>query len=240
MNLRETKFVHAYLKHGVGVQAAQEAGYSPNNAKAAGTTACQLLKRPEIAAAIEQGRKDIAATAGITMAAVLNRMWQIATADANDLMQVRRVNCRHCWGHGFAYQWRPNEYLADCKRANDLGAEPPSFAGGLDFDENREPNPECPECNGVGLERVHVADTRRLKGGARLLYAGVEQTKHGIKVRTHDQRAALDSVARFIGGDIKKTEISGPDGKPLEVRDVKELSRAELLAIINSENESAD
>ncbi len=31
--------------------------------------------------------------------------WDIATADANELTEYRRLCCRHCWGFGFNYQW---------------------------------------------------------------------------------------------------------------------------------------
>ena len=33
----------------------------------------------------------------------------------------------------------------------------------------------------------------------------------------------------------QRTELSGPDGKPIERRDVREYSQAELLGIIDSE-----
>ncbi|OHX19562.1 hypothetical protein BI344_17815 [Chromobacterium sphagni] len=33
----------------------------------------------------------------ITADMVLDRLWQIAAADPNDLVQYRRENCRYCW-----------------------------------------------------------------------------------------------------------------------------------------------
>lgn len=32
--------------------------------------------------------------------------WEIETADANQITELRRLCCRHCWGFCFQYQWQ--------------------------------------------------------------------------------------------------------------------------------------
>lgn len=185
-----------------------------------------------------QGRvKDLQAKAckesEITVEKVLQRYWDMATADANDIMQYRRECCRYCYGEGHEYQWKDaNEFFeAEASRQKEIDdAEeanrhkrgkskhqrvPPPLEnlGGYGFNPLLSPHAKCPKCNGEGSERVFFNDTRHLKGGARLLYAGVKKTKDGVEIITHDQKAALDRVASFLNMD-KKT-LAGDKENPL-------------------------
>jgi phage terminase small subunit len=99
--------------------------------------------------------------------------------------------------------------------------QPPPFtafdtAGGEGFNPKRDPNPSCPECWGDGDQRVVFKDTRDLSPAARLLFAGVEQTQNGLKVRTHSQPDALVNIGKHLGMFAKKVEHSGPDGGPIQ------------------------
>lgn len=168
----------------------------------------------------------------ITVEKVLKRYWDIATANPNDIMQYRRECCRHCYGINHEYQWKDEkeffkaeeqqqqeideaEENSKRKRGNHKphNIKPLSNEGGYGFDPLLSPHAKCPQCNGEGNERAFFHDTRHLKGGAQLLYAGVEVSKDGLKIKTHDQKAALDKVASWLGMD-KKT-LSGDKENPL-------------------------
>lgn len=194
-------------------QAAIRAGYSPETAQEQGS---RLLSNAMVKEAVAERMADISAAAAITTEGVLRRWWEIANADPNELTQVRRVNCRHCWGFDHAYQWTEPEYTAAVGRAINAGVQVPDGMGGFGFNPEGEANPACPECAGEGVETVYVADTRKLKGSAKRLYAGVQRTKEGIKVLTRDQDAAMANLARCLGMFKDNVNLSGQvEFKPL-------------------------
>ena len=233
LNNRQTRFVQEYCKDFNATQAAIRAGYSE---KTAGQQAHELLKNVEIAAAIEERKEQLATVAEIDAAWVLRQWKQIATADANELTQLRRVCCRHCHGFGHQYQWTEAEYSKAVDFAIDNGKEAPDGMGGFGFDLNAEPNPDCPECGGLGQELVHIADTRKLKGSARRLYAGIKKTKDGLQVITRDQDAALANISRYLGMLVDRKEISGPGGGPVPLAHItaEDLSDDQLAAILKA------
>jgi phage terminase small subunit len=169
----------------------------------------------------------------ITVEKVLKRYWDIATANPNELTQYRRENCRYCYGHNHQYQWideaeffeaeeRRNQEIDDAEETNrhkrgrskHIKVPPPiENLGGYGFERLLSPHAKCPKCNGEGETRVFFHDTRQLSGSAKLLYAGVEISKEGLKIKMHDQKAALDKVAAWLGMD-KKT-LAGDKDNPL-------------------------
>ena len=195
------EFAHG-LHAGNGTRSAIEAGFS---AKTANRKAYQLLRMPEVVTEIERLRADQSRRLNITSDMILRRRWAIATADANELIEHRRVNCRYCWGKGHQYQWTRVEF-EEAQAGGD-----PQILGGLGFVKNRDPHPSCPECQGEGVESVHVHDSRRLTGAARLLYRGIKKSKDGIEVLMADQDKALDAVERQLGFDKAKTDGEGPE-----------------------------
>jgi hypothetical protein len=205
--------VQEYCKDFNATQAGIRAGYSE---KTAGSQAHDLLKNPEIRAAIEERKAQLADLAEIDAAWVLRQWKQIATADPNEIMQLRRRCCRHCYGFGHAYQWTEGEYLAAVNKAVDAGKPAPDGMGGFGFDLNAEPNPCCPECGGLGQEILQVNDTRKLKGAAKRLYAGVQKTKDGLKIITRDQDAALANISRYLGMSKDQVNITHHDVKGLD------------------------
>ncbi len=231
LNDRQIRFVQEYCKDFNATQAAIRAGYSEQTA---GSQGHDLLKKPEIAEAIEERKAEIAAVAKVDAAWVVRRWMDLTEADANELTQVRRVCCRHCHGYGHQYQWTEAEYTAAVNTAIDTGKPAPDGMGGFGYDMNAEPHPDCPECGGNGHEFLWVADTRKLKGPARRLFAGVQRTKDGIKVLTRDQDAALNNLARYLGMMVDRKEISGPNGGPLPLANVspEDLSDEQLAAIV--------
>lgn len=93
------------------------------------------------------------------------------------------------------------------------------------------PNPQCLKCVGLGVRMVELADTRKLTGAARRLYAGAKQTKDGIEIKMRDQDGALKSLASYLGMEKRISELSGPGGGPLQIdmnKPYEEMSDAEL------------
>jgi phage terminase small subunit len=225
---KQRRFVDEYLIDLNATQAAIRAGYS---GKTANEQAARLLANVSVAAAIQRAQEKRSTRTQITQDMVLQKWWDLANVDANDLVEYRRDNCRHCWGIDHQYQWTEAEFESANNEANENGKEPPDGIGGFGFIATREPNPECPECAGEGKGKIHVHDTRRLKGAARALYAGIQQGKDGLKVLLEDRAKALDNVARHLGMFKEKVELTGKDGAPLIPDNPNEMTDDQLAAI---------
>lgn len=231
LNDRQQRFVQEYCKDFNATQAAIRAGYSENGA---GQSAHNLLKNSEILEAIEERKIEVAIHAKIDAAWVLRQWHDIATADVNEISQTRRICCRYCYGFDNNYQWTEAEYARAVDKAIDAGKPAPDGMGGFGYDPNLEPAPACPECGGLGEEQIFVADTRKLKGPARRLYAGTQKTKDGLKVLMRDQDKALENISRYLGMSIDRKEISGPGGGPLPLAHLtaEDLTDDQLAALI--------
>lgn len=193
---KQRRFVNEYCVDENATQAYIRAGYSQEGA---GQAAHKLLKSAEIAAAVKDRMEELAVAASVTPEMIVREWYKIAFADPNDLVQIRRTCCRHCHGFGNQYQWTEAEYSAAVDKAVDSGKPAPDGMGGFGFDPNAAPAADCPECGGLGIEDVHVADTRKLRGPAKVLYAGAERTRNGIKINMRDQDAAVANLARYLG-----------------------------------------
>ncbi len=191
-------FVAEYLKDRNATQAAIRAGYSKKSADKIGP---QLLGKTRVAQAIAQQQKaSIERTLG-SADEVLSQMWQLATFDANQLSQYRRGACRYCWGFGHHYQWRDavefDEALA--KVEGKEGVKPPEDPGGYGYDHNREPNHDCPRCNGDGIGQPYFADTRKLPPDAALAYSGVKLGKNGVEITAISRERMYEAVMKRLG-----------------------------------------
>lgn len=231
---KQQRFVREYCVDENATQAAIRAGYSE---RSAGVQGHDNLKLPKIQAAIKERMSELAVNAGITPEWVVKQWAQIATADPNDLVQVRRTCCRHCHGALHQYQWTEAEYSQAVDAAVEGGKAPPDGMGGFGFDPNAEPHPTCPECGGMGVADVHVTDSRKLRGAARVLYAGAERTKYGIRINMRDKDAAVTNLARYLGMMLDRKEISGPNGAPVAVAHFRaeDLSDDQLAAVLNAD-----
>ena len=219
---RRERFVEQYLVDLNATKAAIRAGFKPTSAR---FEASKLMAEPAVQAAIEAAMQARADRTQITTDKVLERLWGIATADASELIELRRCCCRYCYGKKFLYQRTPREmrdaiaqYQRDVLLAKAKG-EPVmaefNAAGGTGFDPRKDPNPDCPECFGEGVERVFPKDTRDLSPNAKLLYAGVRTTQHGLEIKTHDQTAMLVKCGEHLGIFKRRIEHTGKDGKDL-------------------------
>lgn len=248
LNSRDFAFVREYCIDHNGQNAAIRAGVPEPGAA---TTAYRLLCRAEVVAAIAEREKDLAAAAGLSVEWVLRQWKEVAEADPNDLMWNELESCRHCHGQNHEFQWTEFEYRKAVQGANEhlCGPKceqpcskkiPPLPTGGFGFDPHLPPALDCPVCHGDGVVQVRIADTRRLKGAARWLYAGIKQTQHGIEVKTRNQDLARDNIAKYLGMLIDKKELAGPGGGPIpHVHvDAKDLTDDQLAQIIHQERAS--
>ena len=208
-------FCSEYLKDRNATQAAIRAGYSEKTAKEQGY---RLLTNVHVKARINELMRERAQRLEIETTDVLQRLWEKATADVNELVRIERRCCRYCWGIDHDYQWKSarefkeavNESLSDWSKGDadalvklgemiDAGKRIPGIptdAGGYDFDATAHPNHNCPECSGEGIAHVVVLDTREALSHP--LYEGVKQTKDGIEVKFADRAKALEQVARHL------------------------------------------
>lgn len=94
LNIREEKFVAAYIRTGVGKEAAIEAGWSPRSAE---NIAWRKLKDPRIKAAVDAARADAAHVLGIDAAWILRQALDIIVscskkAPVTDIDGVQKVD----------------------------------------------------------------------------------------------------------------------------------------------------
>lgn len=225
---KQELFVREYLVDLNATQAAIRAGYSPRTAASIGE---ENLRKPYLQSAIAAAMKARSERTEITQDMVLQRWWELANVDVNELVEYRRDNCRRCWGIDHQYQWTEAEYEQAQSEASEKGDDSPSCAGGFGFDATREPNPECPECHGEGKGKIHVHDTRKLKGAAKRLYRGVHQGKDGLKVLLGDPDKALENVARHLGMFKDKVELTGKDGGPIATNNITNVDPIEAARI---------
>jgi len=77
---RQAAFVQEYIIDLNGTQAAIRAGYSPTSA---GETGCELLKYPNVAAALEKAKAQRASRVAVTQDSVLHEMSLLANASVD-------------------------------------------------------------------------------------------------------------------------------------------------------------
>lgn len=198
LTAQQRLFVAEYLKDANATQAAIRAGYSKRNADKIGP---ELLGKTRVAQAIAQQQKaSIERTLG-SADEVLAQMWQLATFDANQLSQYRRGACRYCWGFGHHYQWRDIvEFEEETAKAEGRdGARLPEDTGGYGYDHNKEPNPQCPRCNGDGIGHPYFPDTRKLPAVSRLAYSGVKVGKNGVEITAISRERMFEAVMKRLG-----------------------------------------
>lgn len=220
LTAQEQRFVDEYLVDLDVQRAAIAAGYSETTAKSkAYMWVCNSQKNPKLAtvfAAIRVRQAELQETTQITQEMVLDRLWMIATANPNEIVTHRRVCCRFCWGVDHQYQWKHyQEWLKAVGQAKQHDVEAPSMEGGLDYDHTAKPHPKCPKCKGEGEGDLLAKDTEQLSAAALALYAGAKPGKYGPEVKTHDQMAALDKVARHLGMYNDKLTLKGDEQDPI-------------------------
>lgn len=225
---KQRRFVDEYLVDLNATQAAIRAGYSEDTARQIGS---ENLSKPDIADAIAEAMAERSKRVQITADEVLRELKDIATTDANELVEHRIGCCRFCWGRDFRYQRTRNEleraealHAAENEKAIREGREATLFdtEGGDGYHARREPNPDCPECFGDGVGRPVFKDSARASAAARRLYAGVKVTKDGLEMKLHSKLDALDRLFKHLGlSAAERVELTGKDGAGLTVEIVR-------------------
>lgn len=209
MNDKHEQFCRAFVAEpSLNATRAYLSVYTDSKPESAGVSACRLLENPKIRARIDELMRERSERLDIKADDVLRLLWHTVSADPNELVEVRRDCCRHCYGLDHRYQYTPAEWeaiqrdhIAACQKAERAGSEipdEPDLAGGIGYDARMPPYPHCPECHGEGIERVVVKDTRSLSPAARQLYAGAKVTKNGIEILTHSRDKSLELIGRHL------------------------------------------
>lgn len=171
----EEAFITAYLANGLNGTAAALVVHPNLSPLAAAVKASRLIKVGKIRARIKSERQRIAASHETSRDELLGALMAIVRADPNELTSMRSLACPFCWGGG--------------------GTKPEAGPGLRVVD----PDPECPSCAGEGDPQLHIADTRKLSADGSALFAGIHQTKDGIRILTHSKLDAIEKAAKMIG-----------------------------------------
>ncbi|NWA11984.1 terminase small subunit [Pseudomonas gingeri] len=226
---RQAKFIDLWLVTQNATQAYQDAGYECKSDAVAAAGASRLLRRVKDHPYTQAKRAELFARTEEITGRVIERIYGAAMADPRELVEYVYRCCRCCHGLKHKYQMTPRQMEERKDNHKRAVAEaklekrpPPKFdqLGGLGFDATRDPNPECPECNGQGLGQLILKDTRYMSPGALMLYGGVKPTKEGIEVKVVDQRPYLEMLGRIFNMNIE------PAAPPVAVVDRAVLDEA--------------
>lgn len=220
---QQRKLVDAYIDPENGfdqMTALEKAGY---NRFSMTKSSMNPFKHINVRRAISEKIRPSFDRQGITFEENFKFVASIAYGDANELVEVKRCNCRYCHGILNKYQWTEAEYLEkieetanDFKKLKgitgvvtqseleDMGFVPPSCDGGYGFDKWSEPDLACPNCHGHGVERVYIHPQYIFHP----LYAGAEVDKNGnIKINMRNQDNAVKLLSQLAGFLVEKVEI---------------------------------
>jgi phage terminase small subunit len=199
-----------------------------SNFQTIATNASRLEDLPHVAARIRQLTDLAAERTALPAASVrIQELREMEAADANDIIAMKWGCCRHCYGfeHGFQYM-DEMEYAQAVDESIMMKRAHPNMDGGFGFNPTLEPVAECPRCFGVGERRPWIADTTKLKGGARRLYKGVKIKGNGdIEILLHDQVKIRDMLNRIQG--IYKDGIKDPAAPVAAVKDAAAVKSPE-------------
>ena len=233
---QEALLVDCYLVHFNGRRAYQEAGYQCKSDGAASSAASHILRRPNVAEYLRRRHGEMIARTEEKQDQLMQTLNFTAYGDVNELIYNRIDCCRFCYGEGHQYHFTPQEYerykehhAEAVEKAKILGDEVPEFdpKGGIGYNPNLEPHPDCPECFGRGKPEVVISDTRNLSPAGQALYAGVKVGKNGIEVVTNSQEKAREMLAKIhkLYDDSTKFNVSF-DAEELEARFGSAMSSA--------------
>ncbi|TNC45941.1 hypothetical protein FHG66_19910 [Rubellimicrobium rubrum] len=236
LNPRHEHFAQLVAKGLSQQRAYVEAGFTAATPNVAAANASRLIRSHKVAARVRELCAEVGAQiaeeAGVSRDTVLQECVDIVEADARDLVGLRHTACRYCWGQGHAYHWRTRDEFEDAHAAwqqaqRTLGGprlpsfvREPSDRGGIGYSRKREPNPECPSCDGEGDVQVYVTVDDKHP-----LYAGVRQTRYGVEVILKDQLKALDMLGRITGA-YRPVQDQGTSGVQDMLRDFVETIRS--------------
>ena len=183
--------------------------YPGTSIESARNSGSRLGRMPEVKMLINQLIEKQLENLAIDTDYVLAKYKEIAEADPQELIEIRRDNCRYCHGDHHRYQYTMAEWeklmsewqnaVEDAQVSGRRPPDIPDYQGGVGYDRRREPHSDCPECRGEGVKEVIPKDTRELSKAGRALYAGVKITRQGIEIKMQDKMKAIEALARHLG-----------------------------------------
>lgn len=247
----QDRFVTHWLRYRNATQAYKHATESPTCAYfTAANEGLKLLRDERVQTAIQARAKEAFKDTTVDLGWILQRYFDIATADPRELIGLKVGCCRYCHGEGHGYQWREREYLEQCDQvereiakqrafgrgrvlpqAIDLAY--PDVAGGFGYNATFPPHPDCPQCHGEGVERFVPRDTDNLSDQALLLYGGVKVKKDGYEIIIADQGKALEMVGKIMGAFTDKLDVNMRGGLAamVAVGDLRKVDQAEAAKV---------
>lgn len=212
---RQAKFVDLWLVTQNGTLSYIDAGFECKSDSVAAAAASRLLRKVKEHPYLLAKRAEMFKRTAEIQDRVLGKVYGAAMADPRELVEYVYKCCRHCHGIDHQYQMTPRQLkdrtdehksiLAASKIDKTVPKPGPlDTLGGLGFDQNRDPHEDCPECNGNGIPRLVLKDTRYLSPGALALYGGVKEGKDGIEIKISDQRPYLEMLARLFNMDVER------------------------------------
>lgn len=206
LSMNKQRFVAALLAQRTYNQTAAYECVFAARGLSASSGASELMRDPEVRAAVEAGQAARLKKMELTAEDVLRDVALGVTGDGSELSDHVVDCCRHCYGHLHLYQSTPAEYarnlkiyLETCDGIKDPMGLDFDQRGGVGFDPRKKPVEDCPECFGRGVPMVLLKDTRYLSEAGRRQYAGVKMTKHGPEMLVRSRDKALDIAAKHTG-----------------------------------------
>ncbi len=213
LDARQAKFIDLWLVTQNATQAYLDAEFECTNPNSAAAAASRLLRRVKEHPYTLAKRAELFAKTEEIQNRVIDRVYGAAMADPRELAEVVYRCCRYCWGEGFKYQMTPNQmeqrkvrHQQEIALAKAEKRAAPEFdpLGGIGYDQTRDPHPECPECNGVGVRTEIINDTRHLSPGAVGLYGGFKVNKDGgVEIKVADQLPYLTLLGRIFNMSVE-------------------------------------
>jgi len=164
---------------------------------------------------------------------VIRELAAIIAADPRDLIEYRRGACRYCHGAGHRFQRTPAEFerdvdkyreqqttLASMGRPADTAGLAFKVEGGIGFNPNAHPHPDCPECHGHGVGYTYAKDSRNLTPAAARLYAGVKETRDGLEIKLRSVDKAVELAMKHLGLLDDKGNARTPEEMAAAVREL--------------------
>ena len=146
----------------------------------------------------------------------------------------RRGACRYCHGIEHHYQWKTPREFSEAVELHMLKGEAyaanhpaPEMEGGYGYRIIDKPDPDCPECAGLGISYTILADTDDMTDAEKLVFEGVKETKDGIQYVMSDRLAALLA----LGKHLSMSEKSREEVTDRFVEAIRELTRGKAGAM---------
>lgn len=170
-------------------------------------TIYQLNARAEITCRINQIQSRAAKPLQITREWLLEWWHKRMTYDPREIMAWAVHACHYCHGDGHGYQWREPDYMEALAQAEAAQAPLPDIGGGFGYTTRRPPHADCPKCDGRGLARSDITDTRELSPQARAAFDGIKETRQGIEIKMADKDKAAEQFAKLSGFDVAQVRL---------------------------------